>query len=600
MKDALLIELAETWELQAETGGDGVNKFEPAARETLRMCADALRMLADFSQRAKPHEPSIAAYWQQRTLEAEAALASRQSAVQAAPSAPLVSVGAWVRSLERMPPPGTLIVKRWDHNRAVWAGLYHGSTKEGSFDEWIALEHEGATASPAGSPLTNEQIAQIYLGSDYVPGAEIPVWAYAFARKIIAASTTAPTEGPAPLTVDELRGLDTPTRVRFYEHDFYRCRTSARSTFGGARAVSPRASTPTTGRSSAVTTLKPMTSRSCFERHRRMRRSSSPRRMKARRRADWDDVKVDIMRDILRAKAAQHEYVRRKLLATGDRELVEDSWRDDFWGWGPNRDGKNMLGRLWMEVRAELRALREREGAQASALPQQPQEEPAHLIFYDDTEVKPEIFAGRGATAAAHHRFKLISARWNAHLFVKIKSNSRDDPFANANAVLADTPPAQRQLSAPLTDQEIDEIADDGCRNAAGGIYATRVYEFARAIEAKLSAEMAASPMEQAPAWPKEREVGRVGDMAPAGDTHMRVGLDNDNDVYVAVWDNDGNKGMSASIEFCNGGGGGGGSPRTRMALIELMVAMEADNAERPNKRYGRAIATRSDPEASS
>jgi ribA/ribD-fused uncharacterized protein len=70
----------------------------------------------------------------------------------------------------------------------------------------------------------------------------------------------------------------------------------------------------------------------------------------------WDDVKVNIMLDILRAKAAQHEYVRRKLLATGERELIEDSWRDDFWGWGPNRDGQNMLGRLWMQVRDELRA----------------------------------------------------------------------------------------------------------------------------------------------------------------------------------------------------------------------------------------------------
>ncbi len=77
---------------------------------------------------------------------------------------------------------------------------------------------------------------------------------------------------------------------------------------------------------------------------------------KARRRPAWDAVKVDIMREILRAKAAQHEYVRRKLLETGDRVLVENSWRDDFWGWGPNRDGKNMLGRLWMEVRAEIRA----------------------------------------------------------------------------------------------------------------------------------------------------------------------------------------------------------------------------------------------------
>ena len=39
---------------------------------------------------------------------------------------------------------------------------------------------------------------------------------------------------------------------------------------------------------------------------------------------------------------------------TGDRTLIENSWRDDFWGWGPNRDGQNMLGKLWMEVRAEL------------------------------------------------------------------------------------------------------------------------------------------------------------------------------------------------------------------------------------------------------
>lgn len=73
------------------------------------------------------------------------------------------------------------------------------------------------------------------------------------------------------------------------------------------------------------------------------------------RRPNWDDVKVGIMREILREKVEQHEYVRRKLLATGNRELVEDSWRDDFWGWGPHKDGQNMLGKLWMEIRDELR-----------------------------------------------------------------------------------------------------------------------------------------------------------------------------------------------------------------------------------------------------
>lgn len=46
-------------------------------------------------------------------------------------------------------------------------------------------------------------------------------------------------------------------------------------------------------------------------------------------------------------------------------------------------------------------------------------------------------------------------------------------------------------ISAPLTDAEIDAIANEGHRNANGGIYATSVYEFARAIE---SAHRAPSP----------------------------------------------------------------------------------------------------------
>ncbi len=78
-------------------------------------------------------------------------------------------------------------------------------------------------------------------------------------------------------------------------------------------------------------------------------------RNREQRMTGWDGVKVGIMRQILRAKVDQHEYVRRKLLQTGDRELVENSWRDDFWGWGPNKDGQNMLGKLWMAVRDEIR-----------------------------------------------------------------------------------------------------------------------------------------------------------------------------------------------------------------------------------------------------
>lgn len=82
-------------------------------------------------------------------------------------------------------------------------------------------------------------------------------------------------------------------------------------------------------------------------------------------------------------------------------------------------------------------------------------------------------------------------------------------------------------------------------------------------------------------AWPKARDVGRYGDMHPRA--HIRVGLDSENDAYVSVWDEDG----GGSVEFCNqGGGGGGSSSRTRLALIALMVAIEADNAERPDKDW--------------
>ena len=72
-------------------------------------------------------------------------------------------------------------------------------------------------------------------------------------------------------------------------------------------------------------------------------------------RKNWDSIKLDIMKQILRAKVDQHPYVKKKLLETGDKELVEDSWRDAYWGWGPNKDGENHLGKLWMEVRAELK-----------------------------------------------------------------------------------------------------------------------------------------------------------------------------------------------------------------------------------------------------
>lgn len=68
-----------------------------------------------------------------------------------------------------------------------------------------------------------------------------------------------------------------------------------------------------------------------------------------------NDEQVLIMEELLRLKLEQNPYVKKKLLQTGDYLIVEDSPKDDFWGWGPNRDGCNQLGKLWMKLRDELK-----------------------------------------------------------------------------------------------------------------------------------------------------------------------------------------------------------------------------------------------------
>ncbi|MDP3957965.1 MAG: NADAR family protein [bacterium] len=78
---------------------------------------------------------------------------------------------------------------------------------------------------------------------------------------------------------------------------------------------------------------------------------------KEKARNGWNDIKLGVMKAILREKVRQHPYVKKKLLESGDRPLIEDSWRDDFWGWGAGKDGENHLGKLWMEVREEFNRL---------------------------------------------------------------------------------------------------------------------------------------------------------------------------------------------------------------------------------------------------
>lgn len=69
---------------------------------------------------------------------------------------------------------------------------------------------------------------------------------------------------------------------------------------------------------------------------------------------DWEEKKVAFMEDIVRHKLKQNPYVMHKLMQTGKREIIEDSPKDDFWGWGKKRKGRNELGKIWMKLRDEI------------------------------------------------------------------------------------------------------------------------------------------------------------------------------------------------------------------------------------------------------
>ena len=71
-------------------------------------------------------------------------------------------------------------------------------------------------------------------------------------------------------------------------------------------------------------------------------------------REDWESIKVEVMRNIVHAKFAQNSEIRTVLLSTDDALIVEHTRNDDFWGDGEDGTGKNMLGKILMDVRKRL------------------------------------------------------------------------------------------------------------------------------------------------------------------------------------------------------------------------------------------------------
>lgn len=134
-------------------------------------------------------------------------------------------------------------------------------------------------------------------------------------------------------------------------------------------------------------------------------------------RPDWDRVRVKVMRWCLRVKLAQNwTSFSDLLLRTGNRPIVEYSSKDDFWGAKEAKDGmlrgRNVLGRLLMEVREAVRAGRPEvllrvepleipqfllDGHPIEVAQAEGAHERAHAQDYVTTERAPEVTGLQGA-----------------------------------------------------------------------------------------------------------------------------------------------------------------------------------------------------------
>jgi hypothetical protein len=99
---------------------------------------------------------------------------------------------------------------------------------------------------------------------------------------------------------------------------------------------------------------------------RAIRMAQSPSAAKAmgrklKRRDDWFDISLPIMAALVRQKFTRYPDLGERLLATGEAPLIEgNTWNDRFYGciWDAKQGqwvGENHLGRILMQVRAELK-----------------------------------------------------------------------------------------------------------------------------------------------------------------------------------------------------------------------------------------------------
>ena len=72
-------------------------------------------------------------------------------------------------------------------------------------------------------------------------------------------------------------------------------------------------------------------------------------------RQDWEKLKNSFMYVGVYEKFKQNKDIQKLLLDTGDCEIVEETTKENYWGCGPLKDGKNHFGKILCKVREELK-----------------------------------------------------------------------------------------------------------------------------------------------------------------------------------------------------------------------------------------------------
>ncbi len=73
-----------------------------------------------------------------------------------------------------------------------------------------------------------------------------------------------------------------------------------------------------------------------------------------RKRKDWSKIQTTVMTRALYTQCKSYDEIAEALLDTGDKQIIENSQFDYFWGCGRDSRGHNHYGKVLMNIRTKL------------------------------------------------------------------------------------------------------------------------------------------------------------------------------------------------------------------------------------------------------